>query len=109
MVFRTAPADTHPHDLVATSGRTNLTQMLPYMPHETFEYKQLYLNIQNNLREVFEWIEQTVAHYLPDGYTVLAELVDILPNADESPVKPFLSLVVNINVCTIGHQDRKDF
>ncbi|KAG1799656.1 hypothetical protein EV424DRAFT_1545902 [Suillus variegatus] len=105
----TAPADMHPHDLVATSGRTNLTQMLPYMSHETFEYEQLYLNIQNNLREVFEWIEQTVAHYLPDDYTVLAELVDILPNAGGSPVKPFLSLVVNINVCTIGHRGGKDF
>ncbi|KAG1731862.1 uncharacterized protein EDB91DRAFT_1252021 [Suillus paluster] len=104
-----APADTHPHDLVATSGRTNLTQKLPYMSRETFEYEQLYLNIQNNLREVFEWIEQTVAHYLPDDYTVLAELVDILPNAGGSPVKPFLSLVVNINVCTIGHRDGKDF
>ncbi|KAG1735957.1 uncharacterized protein EDB91DRAFT_1015905, partial [Suillus paluster] len=98
-----APADAHPHDLVATSGRTNLTQTLPYMSRETFEYEQLYLNIQNNLREVFEWIEQTVAHYLPDDYTALAELVDILPNAGGSPVKPFLSLLVNINVCTIGH------
>ncbi|KAG2105872.1 uncharacterized protein F5147DRAFT_775184 [Suillus discolor] len=105
----TAPADMHPHDLVATSGRTNLTQTLPYMSRETFEYEQLYLNIQNNLREVFEWIEQTVAHYLPDDYTVLAELVDILPNAGGSLVKPFLSLVVNINVCTIGHRDGKDY
>ncbi|KAG1844670.1 hypothetical protein DFJ58DRAFT_731180 [Suillus subalutaceus] len=105
----TAPADMHPHDLVATSGRTNLTQTLPYMSCETFKYEQLYLNIQNNLREVFEWIEQTVAHYLPDDYIVLAELVDILPNTGGSPVKPFLSLVVNINVCTKGHQDGKDF
>jgi predicted membrane-bound spermidine synthase len=40
---------------------------------------------------------------------VLAELVDILPNAEESPVKPFLSLVVNINVCTVAHRDAKDF
>jgi len=55
-----APDDTHPHDLMATSGRTNLTQMLPYMSCETFEHEQLYLNIQNNLKEVFEWIEQTV-------------------------------------------------
>ncbi|KAG1771395.1 hypothetical protein EV702DRAFT_977391 [Suillus placidus] len=104
-----APADTHPLDLVAAAGRTNLTQTLPYMSRKTFEYEQLYLNIQNNLREVFEWIEQTVTHYLPDDYTVLAELVDILPNVCGSPVNPFLSLVVNINVCTIGHRDSKDF
>jgi len=58
-----APADIHPHDLVATSGRTNLTQMLPYMSRETFEYEQLYLNIQDNLSEVFEWIEQTVSDF----------------------------------------------
>jgi len=40
---------------------------------------------------------------------VLAELVDILPNVEELPVKPFLSLVVNINVCTVAHRDAKDF
>lgn len=45
----------------------------------------------------------------PDDYIVLAELVDILPNTGGSPIKPFLSLVVNINIYTIGHQDGKDF
>ena len=41
---------------------------------------------------------------------MLAELVNILPNTEESPVKPFLSLVVNINfVCTVAHRDAKDF
>ena len=37
------------------------------------------------------------------------KLVDILPNAEGSPVRPFLSLVVNINVCTVAHRDAKDF
>jgi hypothetical protein len=50
-----------------------------------------------------------ISHHLPDEYKVLVKLVDILPNAEGSPVRPFLSLVVNINVCTVAHRDAKDF
>lgn len=50
-----------------------------------------------------------ISRHLPDEYKVLVKLVDILPNAEGSPVRPFLSLVVNINVCTVAHRDAKDF
>ncbi|KAG1863904.1 hypothetical protein F4604DRAFT_1539032, partial [Suillus subluteus] len=82
---------------------TNLRQTLPYASKETFTHQQLYLNIQANLGEVFEWIEEEISRHLPDEYKVLVKLVDILPNAEGSPVRPFLSLVVNINVCTVAH------
>ncbi|KAG1842730.1 hypothetical protein F4604DRAFT_1597257 [Suillus subluteus] len=106
----TAPQGVHPHDLEAAGGRrTNLRQTLPYASKETFTHQQLYLNIQANLGEVFEWIEEEISRHLPDEYKVLVKLVDILPNAEGSPVRPFLSLVVNINVCTVAHRDAKDF
>jgi hypothetical protein len=34
--------------------------------------------------------------------------VELLPRKPGSPVALFLSLVVNINVCTLGHRDGKD-
>jgi hypothetical protein len=45
---------------------------------------------------------------LPQEYNVLIKLVEILPGKPDSPVAPFLSLVININVATLGHRDAKD-
>jgi len=45
---------------------------------------------------------------LPEEYKALVELVELLPGKPDSPVAPFLSLVININVATLGHQDTKD-
>ncbi|KAG1784674.1 uncharacterized protein HD556DRAFT_1314887 [Suillus plorans] len=70
---------------------------------------RLYLNIQANLGEVFEWIKEEISCHLPNGYKVLVKLIDILPNALGSPVRPFLLLMVNINVCMVAHRDAKDF
>lgn len=50
-----------------------------------------------------------ISHHLPEEYNILVKLVDIVPNAEGSPVRPFLSLVVNINVSTVAHRDWKDF
>ena len=33
---------------------------------------------------------------------------EVLPGNDHSPVHPFLSLVINLNVTTIGHRDKQD-
>jgi hypothetical protein len=48
---------------------------------------------------------------LPTEYEVLVELAQDLPGGEVSPVTLFLSLVVNLNVSTLGHRDRfdKDF
>jgi hypothetical protein len=35
--------------------------------------------------------------------------VEILPGKPDSPVAPFLSLVLNVNVRTLSHVDGKDF
>lgn len=50
-----------------------------------------------------------ISCHLSDEYKVLVKLVDILPNTKGSPVRPFLSLVVNINMYMVAHRDAKDF
>jgi hypothetical protein len=45
---------------------------------------------------------------LPREYDVLVEFTQDLPGGYVSPVSPFLSLVVNLNVSTMGHRDRFD-
>ncbi|KAG1898419.1 uncharacterized protein F5891DRAFT_1190802 [Suillus fuscotomentosus] len=86
LMSHTVPQGVHPHDLEAARGRrTNLRQTLPYTSKETFTQQQLYLNIQANLAEIFEWIKEEISCHLPDEYKVLVKLVDILPNAEGSP------------------------
>ncbi|KAG1876217.1 hypothetical protein F4604DRAFT_1581467, partial [Suillus subluteus] len=76
--------DVHPHQLTSMNGeRVNYNQMLPYPSVE-------------------------LKYHLPDEYNLLVEVVDLLPGQEFSPVRPFLSLVLNINVCTMAHCDTKD-
>ena len=46
--------------------------------------------------------------HLPDDYEALLRIADSLPEHMMSPVMPFVSLVVNINVRTEVHQDKWD-
>ncbi|KAG2092943.1 uncharacterized protein F5147DRAFT_585688, partial [Suillus discolor] len=94
----TALQGVHPHDLEAAGGRrTNLRQTLPYTGESEFDSNNYLLMVNQ------------ISHHLPDEYKVLVKLVDILPNAEGSLVRHFLSLVVNINVCMVAHRDAKDF
>ncbi|KAG2035959.1 hypothetical protein BDR03DRAFT_1012081 [Suillus americanus] len=107
-----APEDVHPHFLGARAAKGcrefNFTQMLPYLSQEMFNHEQLYLNIQASLADVFEWIKTVFRACLPKEYKALVELVELLPGKPDSPVAPFLSLVININVATLAHRDAKD-
>ena len=38
----------------------------------------------------------------------MIKFVDSLPGQPGSPTRPFVSFVININVCTQGHRDVKD-
>lgn len=44
--------------------------------------------------------------HLPDDYAILAHIAESLPGNAMSPVMPFVSLVVNINVRTEAHRDK---
>ncbi|KAG1856083.1 hypothetical protein F4604DRAFT_1522245, partial [Suillus subluteus] len=107
-----APTDIHPHYMSREDvSRTNHAQTLPYQSRDILEHQQLYENILLAFGEVFEWIDEVIKECLPTEYEVLAELAQDLPGGKVSPVTPFLSLVVNLNVSTLGHRDRfdKDF
>lgn len=47
-------------------------------------------------------------HLLPEEYEILAEFSDNLPNAESAVAHPFTGIVININVATLGHRDKKD-
>ncbi|EGO28659.1 hypothetical protein SERLADRAFT_406123 [Serpula lacrymans var. lacrymans S7.9] len=48
--------------------------------------------------DVFQSISDVMEFCLPEEYSMLAKIVDMLPGKPGSPVTPFLSLVVNTNV-----------
>ena len=45
---------------------------------------------------------------LPEEYTRLEATASILPDNNASAVRPFLGLVINLNVITTAHRDSKD-
>ncbi|KAG0699446.1 hypothetical protein DFH29DRAFT_1001957 [Suillus ampliporus] len=107
-----APTDIHPHYMSREDvSWTNHSQTLPYQSRDILEHQQLYDNILLAFGELFEWIDDVIKKCLPTEYEVLVELAQDLPGGEVSPVMPFLSLVVNLNVSTLGHRDRfdKDF
>ncbi|KAG1845945.1 hypothetical protein C8R48DRAFT_546547, partial [Suillus tomentosus] len=99
-----APTHIHPYDMVrADVSRTNHMQCLPYPSRDILEHQELYNNILTTFGELFEWIEMVMKEFLPEEYEVLVELGQNLPGGERSPVAPFLSLVLNLNVTTEGH------
>ncbi|KAG1877438.1 hypothetical protein F4604DRAFT_1494396, partial [Suillus subluteus] len=99
-----APPHIHPQDMVRTDvSRTNYSQCLPYPSRDILQHQQLYCNIQSSFEELFQWIEQVIKKCLPTEFEVLAQLAQDLPGGDVSPVFPFISLVVNLNVSTLAH------
>ncbi|KAG2337755.1 hypothetical protein BDR05DRAFT_864799, partial [Suillus weaverae] len=99
-----APSHIHPHDMARLDvSCTNYSQCLPYPSRDTLQHQQLYRNIQSSFEELFQWIEQVIKKCLPREYDVLVELAQDLPGGYVLPVSPFLSLVVNLNVSTMGH------
>ncbi|KAG0693114.1 hypothetical protein DFH29DRAFT_763487, partial [Suillus ampliporus] len=99
-----APTDIHPHYMSREDvSRTNHSQTLPCQSRDILEHQQLYDNILLVFGELFEWIDDVIKECLPTEYEVLVELAQDLPDGEVSPVTPFLSLVVNLNISTLGH------
>ncbi|KAG1791170.1 uncharacterized protein HD556DRAFT_1200384, partial [Suillus plorans] len=99
-----APSEVHPHNLhIQNTSHTNFSQMIPYPSNDMEDFGQLFANLVTAFQDVFEWIETIFQTHLPEEYKVLIEIIDLLPGSPGSPVAPFVSLVVNINVCTLSH------
>ncbi|KAG1850781.1 hypothetical protein C8R48DRAFT_613175, partial [Suillus tomentosus] len=71
----------------------------------------LYDNILQAFGELFKWTNEVIKECLPKEYDVLVEPAQDLSGGEVSPVTLFLSLVINLNVSTLGHCDKfdKDF
>ncbi|KAG1898724.1 uncharacterized protein F5891DRAFT_913685, partial [Suillus fuscotomentosus] len=99
----------HPHEMARVGvSRTNHTQCLPYASKDILEHQQVYNNVLATFSELFEWLEHVMKTHLPEEYEVIIELSHNLPGGECSPVAPFLSIVININVTTEAHRDRFD-
>ncbi|EGO30648.1 hypothetical protein SERLADRAFT_412378 [Serpula lacrymans var. lacrymans S7.9] len=104
-----APTNVHPRYLVQEDGRrVNYSQMLPYPSGDIQKFPSLYNNLQKVFSGALSWIEVLVKKSLPDEYATLAKVIDILPGQPRSSVSPWLSWVVNINLCTEAHRDIGD-
>ncbi|KAH9905523.1 uncharacterized protein B0H18DRAFT_824077, partial [Fomitopsis serialis] len=102
------PQDVHPMLLGKKDLRTNYSQMLPYTSKDMLEHADTYHNLQVVFDNVFTWVAEQVQTTLPDEYRVLSMDAQVLPGNAHSIVHPFLSLVINLNVATMAHRDRKD-
>ncbi|KAG2339465.1 hypothetical protein BDR05DRAFT_891659, partial [Suillus weaverae] len=104
-----APTHIHLHEMARVDvSQTNHTQCLPYASKDIIEHQELYNNVQATFSELFEWLEHVMKTHLPEEYEVIVKLSQNLPGGECSPVAPFLSLVINLNVTTEAHRDRFD-
>ncbi|KIK79201.1 hypothetical protein PAXRUDRAFT_161937 [Paxillus rubicundulus Ve08.2h10] len=87
---------------------TNHSQIVPYPSVELKIHKDLYANIKICFGDMFSYSSSMMEYYLPREHAVLAEVASLLPGQIISPAHPFCALVVNINICTLGHCDSKD-
>ncbi|KIJ11544.1 hypothetical protein PAXINDRAFT_36142, partial [Paxillus involutus ATCC 200175] len=81
---------------------------IPYLSAETFKHEPLYCNLEEVYSKLFEWLEMMTRNYLPSEYEVLVRLVRVLPSKATSLTSPFLSLIINLNICSEAHRDAKD-
>ncbi|KIK82189.1 hypothetical protein PAXRUDRAFT_83776, partial [Paxillus rubicundulus Ve08.2h10] len=103
-----APKDVQPGLLERDNMCTNYSQIVPYTSAELKMHKDLYPNVEACFTDMFSYSSKMIEHYLLSEHTALAEVAGLLPGHTISPAHPFCALVINVNVCTLGHRDSKD-
>ncbi|EGO02487.1 hypothetical protein SERLA73DRAFT_69992 [Serpula lacrymans var. lacrymans S7.3] len=99
-----APTEILPLMLEREDGRcTNYSQMIPYLSKEIKDHSTIYQTIKVVFADLFYWIHDVIELQLPEEYELLAEVASIFPGNNSSPIFPFLSPVINLNVSTKGH------
>ncbi|KAG2062805.1 hypothetical protein BDR04DRAFT_1164621 [Suillus decipiens] len=100
-----APSDVQPWLLERDGMRTNYGQMVPYISKDLKQHQSIYGTIARVYAQLFEWVRTLMETCLQEEFEMLMEVASALPGNCASPVAPFVSLVVNINVCTKAHRD----
>ncbi|KAF5362817.1 hypothetical protein D9757_014261 [Collybiopsis confluens] len=93
----------------SSDGRkTNTWQFSVRPSNDIQKFPEEYESLCNILGTTLSEIVNTALKRFPEELKYLHANVDIFPINDTSPVKPFTSFVLNINVETIAHRDRGD-
>ncbi|KDQ51919.1 hypothetical protein JAAARDRAFT_139562 [Jaapia argillacea MUCL 33604] len=106
----TVPNSFHPLKMQCIDvAHTNHSQMVPHMLIESKEYDVIYHNLTISLADLFKWVEELVRKFFPEEFNILVKFCNVLPLNTKSPVYPLSALVVNLDVTTRSHRDRKDY
>ncbi|KAJ3727774.1 hypothetical protein C8R42DRAFT_638890 [Lentinula raphanica] len=104
-----APAKVHPTFLRQANGsKTNTSQFFIRSSQDLQVHAEEYDLVCEILGELLERIVKKVLHLFPEDLKNVEANVDIFPLNDHSPVKPFTSFVLNLNVETVAHKDNGD-
>ncbi|KDR70585.1 hypothetical protein GALMADRAFT_144489 [Galerina marginata CBS 339.88] len=106
-----APSDIEPSQLQRMGARRlpNPRSYIPRASKELTDNLESYNALRHLFGKVFDWQKRVVERYLPEKAAKLQEYVDQLPDNEISPMAPFGSLVVNLNVATTIHRDWNDW
>ncbi|KAI9058422.1 hypothetical protein FKP32DRAFT_1680827 [Trametes sanguinea] len=103
------PRDLHPMTLKqSVKSRTNHHQMMPYLSKELILNQEVYNNLCDAFEDLFIWLERKLRAQLPEFYSELRIVADVLPGHSSAPAYPFTGFVININVSTKAHRDWGD-
>ncbi|KAJ3015543.1 hypothetical protein NUW54_g1012 [Trametes sanguinea] len=101
--------DLHPMTLKQSmKSHTNHHQMMPYLSKELILNQEVYNNLCNAFEDPFIWLERKLRAQLPEFYSELQIVADVLPGHSSAPAYPFTGFVININVSTKAHRDWGD-
>ncbi|KAJ3965340.1 hypothetical protein EV361DRAFT_1020368 [Lentinula raphanica] len=88
--------------------KTNTSQFFPYASSDIQKFASEYALLCDSLEDILqEIVTKTLARH-PDQFKEINGMIDIIPLHDLSPVKPFTSFVLNLNVTTLLHKDHGD-
>ncbi|KAJ3783566.1 hypothetical protein GGU10DRAFT_273265, partial [Lentinula aff. detonsa] len=104
-----APSDVHPYHLQAAMGtKTNTSQFFVRPSSDIQDFSKEYKELYDIFGDVLRLMVTTVRSEFPEELKDVMANVDIFPLNDSSPISPFTSFVLNINVETGAHRDDGD-
>ncbi|KAJ3991167.1 hypothetical protein F5050DRAFT_1872767 [Lentinula boryana] len=104
-----APSDIHPYHLRAAIGtKTNTSQFFVRPSSDIQDFSKEYEELCDIFGDVLRLMVTIALAEFPEELKDVVTNVDIFPLNDSSPISPFTSFVLNINVETGAHRDDGD-
>ncbi|KAJ7433155.1 hypothetical protein B0H11DRAFT_1939738 [Mycena galericulata] len=102
------PTDVHPRNLSRGDKKMNYHQLVPVPSKEMQDNQPKYIKICDGLAKLFNWMSAALERHHPGKFTILEIVADALPYHQSSPAHPFTGFVLNLNIVTAVHRDKKD-